>query len=105
MQRLSLPMPALKAEKLVGEVIHVDAFGNLITNMSAGYLDRLGTQKLTVTLNGAVIGGISRAYSDVPAGKALALVGSSGRLEIACFAGNAAEQFGAAPGTLVEVVS
>jgi hypothetical protein len=103
-QRLSLPTPVVSGERLVGEVIHVDAFGNLITNITAELLDGRDRQKLTVTLNGAVIGGIFRAYSVVPAGKALSLTGSSGRLEIACYAGNAAEHFGASRGTPVEVI-
>ena len=103
LQKLILPRPVTKEGKVMGEVIMVDTFGNLITNICVENIGRLSGQKLTVMINGRVIGSISRAYSDVPAGDVLALEGSSGRLEIACFKGNAAAHLGATRGTPVEV--
>jgi S-adenosyl-L-methionine hydrolase (adenosine-forming) len=103
LSKLILPRPVLKGKTLAGEIIHVDAFGNLIINIGAVDLSCIDTNKLTIMINGSVIGGISQAYSDVPAGTALAIVGSSGRMEIACFKGNAAAVLGAGRGTPVEV--
>lgn len=103
LENLLLPRPLLKEKKILGEVIGVDIFGNLITNITSEILRSYDTQKLTVTINGIAICGLSAAYSDVPAGNALAIVGSSDRLEIACFRGSAAGHFDAGRGTPVEV--
>jgi S-adenosylmethionine hydrolase len=103
LENLLLPRPLLKEKKILGEVIGVDTFGNLITNITSEILRSYDNQKLTVTINGISIGGLSAAYSDVPAGNALAIVGSSDRLEIACFRGSAAGHFDAGRGTPVEV--
>ena len=89
----------------MGEIIAVDAFGNLITNITTADLGSFGKQTLAVTLKGAVIKGLSHAYSEVRTGEAAALIGSSGRLEVACFRESAAERFGARRGTGVEVSS
>ena len=75
------------------------------SHITAADLCSFGKRTLAVTLNGVVIKGISRAYSDVRAGEAAALLGSSGRLEVACFKGSAAERLGAHRGTGVEVSS
>jgi len=103
LHKLILPRPVLKRGTIIGEVIKVDTFGNLMTNISIEHLRHLDPQKLTVSLNGVVIGGITQSYADVPAGNALALVGSSGRVEIAVFQGNAAAHFTASRGTPVEI--
>ena len=67
---------------LVGQVIVVDRFGNLVTNIGA----RLGG---TVQIGGNNIV-VRRTYSDVADGELLALAGSSGFLEIAVRGGSAA---------------
>lgn len=68
-------------------VLHVDHFGNLITNF------RLPAprQGLRIGLGGHWIEQISRTFADVEPGKLVAYAGSSGYLEIAVRAGSAAE--------------
>jgi len=103
LQKLLIARPFFENKKLLGEIISVDAFGNLITNITGKIIGRYDRQKLTVTINGIIVRGISLAYAEALPGKALAIVDSSDRLEIACFKGSAALHFGAARGTPVEV--
>ncbi len=78
---------------IAGEVIAVDRFGNLVTNLMA----RRGG---AVELGGRTIP-MRRTYADVAQGESLALVGSSGLVEIAVRDGSAFERLGAGRGTTV----
>jgi len=95
---------------LEGEVIHIDRFGNMITNISrADWLDACrGTgddvSSVVVQICGASINGLSRAYGDHEPGTLLALWGSSDKLEISVTCGNAAERVNATVGTQVRMV-
>ena len=95
---VTTPLITLKSAKcsrgktsLVGEVIHVDQFGNLITNISS---DDLPPNPISFRFEiGAFrIEDLSRCYSDVPTGDPLVLLGSSGRIEISIRNGNAADE-------------
>jgi S-adenosylmethionine hydrolase len=98
---VSLTYPVLRREEdlLVGEVMRVDHFGNLITNITAEDLaEFLSSEGLSVAIGGLVLKGIHTTYSDVSEGKPLALIGSSNRLEIAVNRGSAREKLGDACG-------
>jgi S-adenosylmethionine hydrolase len=72
-----------------GEVVAIDRFGNLITNIPAGMLpDGPG---LRITLGRKVLRQLSRSYADAPKGALLALVGSTGHLEISVNQGSASK--------------
>ncbi len=103
-----LPHPGRGTEgALLGHVLHVDHFGNCITDLQMRsekddlYLvHRLGEGsdplpmprcQVRIRAGGCSLQGISRTYSDGPSGKPLALVGSSGHLEIALVGGSAAQ--------------
>jgi S-adenosylmethionine hydrolase len=78
---------------LAGEVITIDRFGNAITNLvglRAGTIDAAGT---TLPLR--------RTYGEVPTGAALAIVGSTGLIEIAVRDGSAARQLNLTRGSVV----
>ncbi len=77
--------------KTLGEIQHIDRFGNCITNIPASMLDP--NISLIVKVAGQSIPGISSTYATVEPGAPVALIGSSGFLEIAIRNGNAAEQF------------
>ena len=84
-----------------GEVIYVDRFGNLTTNIEQSRLIRnVGV----VTVGKAQIIGLSRYFGEVPEGRPLALINSFGYLEIAVNRSNAAVQLGVGIGTTVEVL-
>ncbi len=84
---LPLPEPQLEADgSLIGHIIHIDRFGNLITDIKETDLPRDG---LLIEASGYSIKGLSRSYAE--GNEILALVGSSGNLEIAAKNGKAAE--------------
>lgn len=99
-----LPVPGLTRddEGLAGEIIHIDHFGNAVSNIPSGDLpsDRGG---LVVEVAGAVISGVARTYSDVEPGTVCALVGSDELLEVAVTEGSAAERLGLTRGDAVRV--
>ncbi len=83
---------------LHGTVIHIDYFGNLITNLPAAWL---GEKQWTVEVHGEVVPAISPHYAAVAPGRLVAYVGSSGTLEVAVRDGNAARELVAKRGDSV----
>ncbi len=98
---LNLPQPQLSGTGLIGEVIHIDHFGNLVTNIAG---DRVTARPgAKVVFKQHPFDHIHRTYSDRAVGMPLALIGSSGLLEIAVTCGSAAAHFAAAVGDPVRV--
>jgi S-adenosylmethionine hydrolase len=79
---------------LAGEVITVDRFGNLVTNL-------VGVRAGTVSVAGRLIGRLARTYADAADGQLVALVGSTGLVEIAMRDGSAARALGVRRGAPV----
>jgi S-adenosylmethionine hydrolase len=93
--------PTADERGFVGEVIFRDAFGNLITNVNDGHIAGVARDAWTIEIAGERIDGISRTYGERPAGTLMALVGSSGWVEVAVVNGDAARQLTAGAGTTV----
>jgi hypothetical protein len=87
-----------------GQVIHVDRFGNLITSIDSETVEGLsrGNGVLTVRIASHRIP-VVRAYGDLAAGGAGAVVGSHGRLEVAVREGSATVRLRARRGTMVRL--
>jgi S-adenosylmethionine hydrolase len=102
--RLELPEPLLSADKVIGEVVYVDTFGNLITNVPGQAFIRLGDRQARLSLGGQEFPCHRvRTYGEAPPGTLVALVSSADTLEIAVVQGSAARQLGANAGTAVVV--
>ncbi|TAK04358.1 hypothetical protein EPO44_07015 [bacterium] len=88
---IRLPWPAVTKTEgaLVGKVIYIDGFGNLITNIHDRDLSVFQTEKLTVSVAGVTIRGIAPHYSSGEEKSYAALINSWGLLEISAFKGNA----------------
>ena len=84
-----------------GRVIHIDHFGNATTNISHESLRALPAA--TFRAAGRPVGALRRTYWDVEPGKPLALIGSSGLLEIAVRDGSAEDVLGLRVGNEVVV--
>lgn len=86
-------------ERLVGRVIYADRFGNLITDIIAQELELLSRDKsrLGVSICGKRIEGIYDYYSQGTEGELIALVGSTGRLEVASTMDSAFDHLGPLP--------
>jgi len=98
---LPLPQPYQAVDgSIVGHVIHIDSFGNLITDVSSDNLPK-GKRGLTIEVGGQLISGLSHTYAE---GKGLlALIGSDGYLEIAVKDGNASAVLSAKVGDEVRI--
>jgi len=100
---ITLPTP--RAEKreddvLVGHVLHIDHFGNLITDVKREDLPR---GKLFVEVAGHIIDDLSPSYAE--ADELMAIIGSSGHLEVSVKNGSAARLLGAKIGDEVSITS
>ncbi len=103
---LELPRPTLSPDgTITGEVIVVDRFGNLITNISQLDLSSAHSQRrnLHAYLADRDVGPLRTTYADVAPGEPLALVGSSQMLEVAVRNGNAALELNASPGVAISL--
>ncbi|MHC4914141.1 MAG: SAM hydrolase/SAM-dependent halogenase family protein, partial [Planctomycetota bacterium] len=99
-RRLEIPRPRRTARGISAEVIHVDTFGNLVTNLRP---EDLPPGDLKVEVGRRRIRGPARTYGDVPRGRLVALVGSHGFLEVAAREADAARLLRARRGTRVSV--
>jgi S-adenosylmethionine hydrolase len=93
--RLAAPVPSPVAGGMRGEVVHVDRFGNLVTNLCASE-----GAEASVEVAGRRLP-LSRTYADVAPGALVAVVGSSGRVEIALRDGSAAAHLERGAGLVV----
>ncbi|BCA54055.1 hypothetical protein W02_11950 [Nitrospira sp. KM1] len=93
-------VPQWQQQALVGEVVHVDRFGNLITNFTMAHVREV--QELTkrpnpsIRIGGYVIDGLVRNYEAGDAASAHALMNSDGRLEVFLKQGSAASSLNVA---------
>ena len=100
--QIDLPDPERVTQTLFrGQVIHVDAFGTLITNFRRESLGGLAIRRVRV--GALVLDQVATVFSDVPEGQPVAYYGSSGRLEVGVNCGNASEDYGMVRGSVVEV--
>jgi len=94
-----------KAGELKGEVLHIDDFGNTITNMTSKDLEKIGANPrslLSIKIkNKSWKIRFCTAYGDVATKTLLALIGSHDFLEIAVNQGNASKKFRAEVGDAV----
>lgn len=86
----------------VGEVVHVDHFGNVITNLDPSQND-MEPGPIELSCRGSVFRGLHRTYGDVEEGGGLILTGSHSFLEIAVRQGSAAQRYGFQVGDPVQV--
>jgi S-adenosylmethionine hydrolase len=96
--KLPLPRPYRTPESIHGVIVHIDRFGNLVTNIPAEWI---------VAGSPVLIAGreltVRRTYADVATGEPLALIGSRGTLEIAVRDRSAAELLSVRCGAEVSV--
>jgi len=89
-RRVSGSVPHYEGKVVIGEVIYVDRFGNLVTNLTPD----LVPAHASLEAETLVIGPIRTTFGDVPSGSLLAYIGSGGTVEIAVRDGSAARRLG-----------
>ena len=97
---LSVSPPRWEGETLQGKVVHIDRFGNLITDIQADVLS--DDSSVDIQVKGRRIQGVSLSYAEGE--MLLAVVGSYNTLEVAEKNGNAAHNLDASVGDAVRVV-
>jgi hypothetical protein len=98
---LNLPKPAVAGDIIRGEILHIDRFGNAISNIPQTLLPTAGT--LQVWVNGRNAGLVEASYDAAPAGTPVSVIGSTGYLEIAINGGSAAMALGLTCGTPIRI--
>jgi S-adenosylmethionine hydrolase len=87
---LQVPQPVLGGGAIHGEVLRVDRFGNLITNIDRRAVEALGTGDLEIRIGGRQVPRLVSTYTEAPPGELCALFGSTDHLEIAASGASAA---------------
>ncbi len=88
---------------LIGEVLHIDGFGNVITNIDQNQLAHAEAFKIKVS-NTTLKTTFAKTYAQAKPNDPIVLIGSHGFLEIALNQGNAAEKFHAKAGDQISVL-
>jgi len=110
LKRLPIKYPSISnSGELVGAVVFIDIFGNLVTNIDAKNLDKFcktcNEKRLEFRIGQNKIIGLSKSYESVLPQTPLAIIGSRGYLEIAVNCGNARRYFMADKGDTFTVAS
>lgn len=102
---LNLPEATHDERGLCGAVVHVDRYGNLLTNIPADWLGLTPPDgRLVVRCHGrTLVARAGRTYADVPVGAGVVLANASRYVEIARNQASAAEAFGGRAGDAVEI--
>jgi hypothetical protein len=101
--RFALPRAKSNGSALKGVVLRVDAFGNLVTNLTVEDLPAamVAAGKINLRIGNAQIEKFTQTFAQGAAGEPIAMVGSSGFVEVAVNKGHAARTLGAQRGTEV----
>jgi len=88
---IDLPRPRVSGRELSGEIVRVDRFGNLITNIDRRTFEHFANgAAIAILVGGREIPRVVATYAEAPAGELCALFGSTDHLEVAVNAGDAA---------------
>jgi S-adenosyl-L-methionine hydrolase (adenosine-forming) len=88
--RLVYAEPHYEGKSVLGEIVYVDRFGTLVTNLNTDLVPPYATMEV----EGLDLGPLRRTFGDVPTGGLLAYVGSDGAVEVAVRDGSAARRLG-----------
>jgi S-adenosylmethionine hydrolase len=104
MATVEIGEPIRDRTSLLGKIVYVDRFGNLVSNIRAEAVTP--EDEIFVGCGGSMhaVGRLRRTYGDAGVGAALPLIGSRGYLEIAVNLGSAKELFGAGCGDAVMIL-
>lgn len=96
--RIQLPDPVSRDASLEIHVLHIDRFGNLVTDLTTEHYQRwLGERSqegVCLRAKGRDIHGMRTTFTDAELGEPVAYIGSAGRLEVGVRNGNAARDLG-----------
>ena len=101
---LAVPEPVLGEHQVVGEVMRVDRFGNLVTNIDRRMIEQFaGGGEVEIAAGPERVGTVIATYADVEPGTMCALIGSSEHLEVAVHGASAARRLGLGRGARITI--
>jgi len=100
---LDIPQPTVDEDHVVGEVLRVDRFGNLITNIDRRTFDKVSTGPLDIRIGSFQVSKVISTYADAGPGDICALFGSSDHLEIAANGASASDALNLGRGAPVQI--
>jgi S-adenosyl-L-methionine hydrolase (adenosine-forming) len=93
--RLSGCAAAFRAgDEIAGRVVHIDRFGNIVTNIGEEMLAGMDRARVVVRIGGRAVRGLKQTYADAARGELIALISSSWHLEVAEREASAAQTLG-----------
>ena len=99
----SLKPTETKKHRWTGTILHVDRFGNLITNFHMSDFAELRTRPFEILAGSQIIRRLALTYAEAGIGEVVAIEGSSGFLEISADQVSAAHKLGCRAGAPVEI--
>jgi len=97
--------PFIREGKLLGEILHVDTFGNLVSNIDEGKLFRfIRGRPFVIQAGRKCIPYLKNGYSDGKKGELIAVLGSGGFLEISIREGNAQKVLKVKRGNPIQII-
>jgi len=104
-RELRVQKPVMKEGKLIGEILHIDTFGNVVSNIDEAKLFRSNQSRpFVIRVGRKSIFGLKKGYSEGKKGELIALLGSNGLLEISLREGNAQKTLKAERGDPITVM-
>jgi len=102
--QIPISTPHISESEIIGKIIYIDRFGNLITNISYQLFESVRKgRSFTIFVKDRKVQQICRAYTESSAGEILAIFSSFGNLEIAINERNAAETLGVKKGEPIRI--
>ncbi len=98
-------MPISDKDGIQGWIVHIDRFGNLVSNIPSSLIEEtIGSSKLRIYTGNTILHEIVSTFGSVPDGEPAAYIGSSDKLEIAINKGNAKQMLGVEKGAQISIV-
>ncbi len=102
--KFALPEPIISDDEIEVTVMHIDRFGNVITNLGLRNLPLRTGEKIRIAVEGReIVCEFVKSYAYVGVGDPLLTIGGSGYLELSINRGSAAEEFGLRPGNRLKL--
>ena len=102
--RLTIPVPEVSSHSVTGEVLRVDRFGNLVTNIDRKLFDKFAQSgSIEMFAGGHAVSRLVATYAEAEPEETCALFGSTDHIEIAVNAGSASERLGLSKGASVTI--
>ena len=100
--------PLIRRNEIIGHVLYIDKFGNLITSIPERMLELLlkktGKKILSLSIKDREIATFGQSYSSVKKGELLFLIGSQGLIEVAVKESSAAQKLKIKNGDKVKII-